>query len=56
MTKPVKGKAVEEARRLTEYDILGELGGLPKPKLDCPKLAITALQKAIAEYEKSNPV
>jgi NifU-like protein involved in Fe-S cluster formation len=56
MTKPVKGKAVEEARRLTEYDILGELGGLPKPKLDGPKLAITALQKAIAEYEKSNPV
>ena len=52
MTKLVKGKTIEEAKKLTEYDILRELGGLPKPKLDCPKLAITTLQKAIAEYEK----
>ena len=52
MTKLVKGKTIEEAKKLTEYDILKELGGLPKPKLDCPKLAITTLQKAIAEYDR----
>jgi NifU-like protein involved in Fe-S cluster formation len=52
MTNLVKGKTIEEAKKLTEDDILKELGGLPKPKLDCPKLAIATLQKAIAEYEK----
>jgi NifU-like protein involved in Fe-S cluster formation len=52
MTNLVKGKTVEEAKKLTEDDILKELGGLPRPKLDCPKLAIATLQKAIVEYEK----
>jgi nitrogen fixation NifU-like protein len=48
----VKDKTVEEAKKITEDDVLNELGGLPKTKLDCPKLAITTLRKAIAEYEK----
>src|SRR3972149_6818764 len=52
MINLVKGKTIEEAKKLTEDDILKELGGLPKPKLDCPKLAIATLQQAIAEYEK----
>jgi NifU-like protein involved in Fe-S cluster formation len=52
MTNLVKGKTIEEAKKLTEHDILKELGGLPKPKLDCPKLAIATLQKAVTEYEK----
>ncbi len=52
MTKLVKGKTIDEAKKITEDDVLKELGGLPKPKLDCPKLAITTLRKAIAEYEK----
>jgi NifU-like protein involved in Fe-S cluster formation len=52
MTNLVKGKTIEEAKKLTKDGILKELGGLPKPKLDCPKLAIATLQKAIAEYEK----
>ena len=55
LIKLVKGKAIEEAKKLTEYDILRELGGLPKSKLDCPKVAIAALQKAIAEHQKRNP-
>jgi len=52
LTELVKDKSVNKAKKLTANDILKQLGGLPKPKLDCPKLAITALQKAIAEYEK----
>jgi nitrogen fixation NifU-like protein len=52
MTTLLKGKTVYEAKKLTEEDILKELGGLPKPKLDCPKLAITTLRKAIEQYEK----
>jgi nitrogen fixation NifU-like protein len=52
LTTLVKNKSVDMVRKLTANDILKQLGGLPKAKLDCPKLAITALQKAIAEYEK----
>ena len=52
MTNLLKGKTIYEAKKLTEEDILKELGGLPKPKLDCPKLAITTLRKAIEQYEK----
>jgi nitrogen fixation NifU-like protein len=52
MTELVKGKTVEQAKKISEEDLLKELEGLPKQKLDCPKLAIKTLQKAIAEYEK----
>ena len=51
ITTIVKGKTLEEARRITEHDIIQELGGLPESKLHCPKLAVTTLQKAIAKYE-----
>jgi len=54
MTKLVKGKTIEEAKKITEDNVLNELEGLPKPKLDCPKLVIKTLQKAIAKYEKKS--
>ena len=53
ITKIVKDKTIEEAKKITEDDVLRELEGLPKLKLDCPKLAVTALRKAVAEYEKN---
>ena len=52
MIELVKGKTVNEAKKITENDVLNALGSLPKTKLDCSKLAITTLRKAIAEYEK----
>jgi NifU-like protein involved in Fe-S cluster formation len=52
MTELVKGKTVDQAKKITEDNVLNELGGLPKTKLDCPKLAIATMRKAIAEYEK----
>ena len=52
ITKIVKGKTTEEAKSITEKDILQELGGLPETKLHCPKLAVTTLHKAIANYEE----
>jgi nitrogen fixation NifU-like protein len=52
MIELVKGKIINEAKKITEEDVLNALGGLPKMKLDCPTLAIKALRKAIAEYEK----
>lgn len=51
ITRIAKGKTLEEAKNITEQDILHELGGLPEAKLHCPKLAVTTLQKAITTYE-----
>jgi nitrogen fixation NifU-like protein len=52
MTMLLKGKTVNQAKKMTEDDILTELEGLPRSKLDCVKLSIRTLRKAIAEYEK----
>jgi len=53
MIELIKGKTINTAKKINEDDVLNELGGLPETKLDCPKLAIAALRKAIAEYEKT---
>jgi nitrogen fixation NifU-like protein len=52
MTTLLKGKTIDQAKKMIGNDILKELGGLPKAKLDCTKLSIKTLRKAIAEYEK----
>jgi nitrogen fixation NifU-like protein len=52
MTTLLKGKTINQAKKMTGEDILTELGGLPKSKLDCTKLSIKTLRKAIAEYER----
>jgi nitrogen fixation NifU-like protein len=52
MTTLLKNKAVNQAKKLTEDDILLELGGLPKSKLECALLSVKTLRKAIAEYER----
>lgn len=52
MTTLLKGKSIEEAKKMNGGDILTELGGLPKSKLDCTTLSIKTLRKAIAEFEK----
>jgi len=52
MTTLLKGKTFEQAKMMTGDDILGELGGLPKSKLDCTTLSIKTLRKALAKYEK----
>ncbi len=52
MTMLLKGRTIQQAIKITGDDILRELGGLPKSKLDCTTLSIKTLRKAIAEYEK----
>jgi nitrogen fixation protein NifU and related proteins len=51
MTTLLKGKTVNQAKNMTEDDILKELDGLPESKLDCAKLSIKTLRKAIAEFD-----
>ncbi|HII86161.1 TPA: iron-sulfur cluster assembly scaffold protein [Candidatus Bathyarchaeota archaeon] len=53
MTMLLKNKTLSQAKRLTESDILAELGGLPKSKRECATLSLRTLRKAIAEYERA---
>ena len=54
LTVMVKGKTLEEAKRLDEHDIVKHLGGLPKSKMECAILAVAALKDAIEKYEKGS--
>lgn len=49
-TEMIKNKTVEEALKITNKDVVNELGGLPPVKLHCSVLAEEAIRKAIADY------
>jgi len=51
MTEMVKGKTIEEARKVTFKDISDTLGGLPKIKLHCAVLSRQGLETAFLKYE-----
>ena len=53
VTRLLKGKTIEDAKKITESNVLDELGGLPDPKIDCIELVMRTLKKAIANYEKN---
>lgn len=55
-TEMVKGKTVDEALKLTNKDVINELGGLPPVKLHCSVLAEEAIKKAIADYLRKQGV
>jgi nitrogen fixation NifU-like protein len=50
-TELLKGKTIDEAKKLTKQDIVNELGELPAIKLHCSVLSNEAVKKAIDEYE-----
>lgn len=50
-TDILKGKTIDDAKKLTKQDIVNELGELPAIKLHCSILSNEAIQKAIEEYE-----
>lgn len=47
-----KGKTIEQAKKITNKDIIKRLEGLPNIKLHCSVLGAGALKKAIGSYEK----
>jgi nitrogen fixation NifU-like protein len=49
-TEMVKGKSIEEARKLSNKKVAEALDGLPPEKMHCSNLAADALQKAIDAY------
>ncbi|MCK4235757.1 MAG: Fe-S cluster assembly scaffold protein NifU [Candidatus Krumholzibacteria bacterium] len=50
VSEMVKGKTLDEAMKITNDDVAGELDGLPKNKLHCSNLGADALHKAIENY------
>jgi nitrogen fixation NifU-like protein len=50
VTELAKGKAVLEAQRITQQDVLDALGGLPEDDIRCALLAANTLKEAIKDY------
>jgi len=44
------GKTIDEAERLTNADVVENLGGLPAQKMHCSVLAEEAIREAIKDY------
>ncbi|MBR2967256.1 MAG: iron-sulfur cluster assembly scaffold protein [Clostridia bacterium] len=49
-TAMVKGKTIEEALKITNRQVIDELGGLPAQKIHCSVLAEEAIKEAINNY------
>lgn len=49
-TELAKGKAIEDALKLTGDDVIEALGGLPENKKHCSNLGIQTLRNAIEDY------
>ncbi|MEM2911779.1 MAG: Fe-S cluster assembly scaffold protein NifU [Candidatus Bathyarchaeia archaeon] len=50
ITELAKGKALEEALKITRKDVADALEGLPPVKMHCSNLAADALKAAIEDY------
>ena len=56
LTQIVKGKTLQEAKTVTEGNVLEDLGGLPGEECHCAELAVTALHKTISKYEEKKQI
>ncbi|MDI9613648.1 MAG: iron-sulfur cluster assembly scaffold protein [Acidobacteriota bacterium] len=51
LTELAQGKPVEEAKSITDDDVVEALGGIPERKKHCSLLGVMALQAAIRDWE-----
>jgi nitrogen fixation NifU-like protein len=47
VTKMAEGKTLKDAQKISDADVLSELGGLPAVKKHCSVLAVNGLRSAI---------
>lgn len=50
LTALAEGRSIEEARRITDDDVVEALGGIPERKRHCSLLGVRALQAAIEDW------
>ena len=50
VTELAKERSVNEARKISQQDVLGALGGLPEESKHCALLAADTLKEAIRDY------
>jgi len=50
VTEMVKGKSLEEARKISNEDVARALGGLPPHKMHCSNMAADAMHNALDDY------
>ncbi len=51
ITEMVKGKSIEEARKIAFQEVVNNIGGLPKIKFHCAVLAVAGLRIALEKWE-----
>lgn len=52
LTELADGKTIEEARNITDDDVISALGGIPERKRHCSLLGVLALQKALEDHDQ----
>lgn len=52
LTELIKGKTVEEAKKITNAEVADFLGGLPPQKMKCSNFSAEVLQKALSQIKK----
>jgi nitrogen fixation NifU-like protein len=52
LTDLAKGKSINDAKRITDDDVVEALGGIPERKKHCSLLGVMALQAAIKDWEE----
>ena len=53
LTTIIKGKTLEEAKKLTEKDIIKDVGNIPRHKLHCAIISRETLRGAVKKFEKA---
>jgi len=56
LTALAENKTIEEARSITDDDVIEALGGIPVKKRHCSLLGVRALQAAIEDWEQHSNI